>query len=172
MTGTFRKNFEPVADVEFNVGLIFHTGMIEYRKVEFVEPLPEYEHDFGSISAGAKTVPTQPEELKMGSLWLAQLRIFIVTANVEIEAWQPKTIGKWGTAKVLFRVTEHIPVEHSQVSEHFVWEDKPPYYVAYNTGTAAVTESLVRFRGFKFLLSDKLPEKPPQVIYVPVESRG
>jgi len=171
MVGTFRKDFEPVADVENVVGLIYATGAIEYRRVEFVEPLPEHEHDFGAIAAGASTGPKQIEELKMGGKWLSQLRIFIVTANIEIEAWQPKATGKWATAKKMFRVTEHIPLDHSQVTEHFIFEDRVPFYDAFNVGTTDVTASYVRFRGFKFLLSDKI-EKPPQVIYIPIESRA
>jgi len=158
--------------VEQNVGLIFSTGAIEYRRVEFVEPLPEHEHDFGAIAAGGSTGPKQIAELEMGKNWLAQLRLFVVTADIEVEAWQPKAVGKWSTAKKLFRVTEHIPLEQSQVTEHFIFEDRVPFYDAFNVG-AAVSAAYVRFRGFKFLLSDKLPERPEgPITFIPVESRA
>jgi len=168
MSGIYREAFEPVAQIEDFVELIGSKGHIGYYRITFVETLPEYIVDFGSVSAGASIEAKQPEELKMRANEFAQYR-FEVLDDVEVTARQPKAISRWSTEKVMFKVTPLTKPEN--LTEHFVFEDNPPFYTIFNPTSYDLPRSRLRFKGFRYTL-EKVVEKPEKYIVIPVEGRG
>jgi len=162
-----REAFEPVAQIGEFVELIGSKGHIGYYRITFLESLPEYVIDFGSVSAGASLADKQPEELKMRIKEIAQYR-FEVLDDVEITAKQPRAIARWSTDKVMFKVTPLTKPE--QLTEHFVFEDNPPFYTIYNPTSYDLPRSRLRFKGFRYAL-EEVVEKPEKYIIIPVEGR-
>lgn len=167
----FKKELEPVALYDDIVGLITSTGAVSYFKVQHLEPLPEYTHDFGSIAAGNSTQISQIDAIKLGKGWLGHYRVQVVD-DIQVKAFQPKSVAKWAATELFLVSPESSP---DNLTEFFAKEDQVPFFTATNPTDYNTPMARVKFRGFKYMIEEVGREEiPPEkkVTYIPIESRG
>jgi len=167
----FAVDFEPVVQINQRVLLLPEEKCFP---VEWIEPLPLIEVDFGAISAGA-TIEKEVDQIYLGRNELGQYRFAPITADVIIkEFWSPKGARMWTTEKTAATLTWYVDyadqlVNTLQTTEFFQYEDKRKFLHLYSEG--GVTKSIVRFYGYVFILGPQIepPEKP--YISIPTTAR-
>lgn len=169
--------FEPIAKPGEHVMFWMQDKQL-FVKVVVLEPLPGLVYDFGSISAGGNTVVEDAKFLYMPDGHFAQWRPFIITDNLELEIYQPPASGRFTTRTQLLRIFKPSGItdyqkwfrDFGKLYEFYVVEDRTPIkIIAYNVGTADLSEAKVMFIGWKFRaeLVDYVPER---YVTIPVGS--
>ena len=170
----FAINFEPVAQIGERVFLLPQKTLHE---IEWIEPIPKLDLDFGAISAGATVSEVEKNELYVESDELAQWRFIPVTDKLVVTGmWCPKALKYWttknGNGDLSWNIDYmDVPVETLQLTEFFQHGIKTRVFSLKNTGTADISASIVRFYGYIFELSKKIEEIEKPYIAIPTESR-
>jgi hypothetical protein len=116
--------------------------------------LPEYQKDFGSLTAATWDRDNEDSNLEMGTNELAQLRMEILD-DFKIELKNPSSTKQWLTNKTNFYLTR-FPIDEGQdfmkaffwrASEFYIWEDTTPRFDLYSYSAQSV--SRVIFRGWR-----------------------
>jgi len=146
----------------------------EYYRVIWIEQIPPFVLDFGSISAGKKKEDVVIDFIKQSKNFLAQLR-FAPLDDVLITVKQPgvgrvKYSMKEAAAvvKIGADIIEVDPCLHT--TELFQWQDKPCLFDLENVTNYDTPMSRVLWIGIRYEL-EKIP-KPPKFTVVFTEARG
>ena len=168
----FREVFEPVVRVKENLELIPEDHPKHgYYKVLYIEQLPEFIHDFGSIAGEGSVADVKVENIYMPDSELAQYRFHPID-DLEIKIKQPSGISRFKTKHKWLAVTSrtHQQAPKMYLSEFFVIEDEGVYFTVTNPAKSTTKKSRVKFFGWRFVL-EKLAEKPDRYTPIPVGGR-
>jgi len=168
MGKAFSTEFEPVAYPGENI-LLLPTK--EAYRVEFVEQIPVIEKDFGALDADAETDSTKLTELELDDMQLGQYRMYFVDNVAITEFRQPFGAGRFvikNTVGQIDQTFQNIDFTRlSQFTEFYVFEDDVPHVKVKNISGAALSNSRIKFFGWKYYLT-KLPRIPETYKTVPV----
>jgi len=160
----FKTNFEPVFLPGETARLITSSATLNVECVA-VGALPEYQKDFGSLSAATWDTDNEDSNLEMSSLELAQLRMRIID-DMKLRFNNLGPTRQWRTAKTDFYLRQ-FPQESGEdflkeflfkASEFFVYEDDTPRFDLYSE--VALDNSRVKFSGWRFKVKE-LPKGAP-----------
>jgi len=121
--------------------------------------LPEYQKDFGSLSAATWSNNNEDSNLEMPTHELAQLRMRILD-DFKLQLKHPAAVQQWRTNKVNFYLRKY-PTEAGEdflkeymfrASEFFIYYNITPRFDLYSE--FALTEARVLFSGWRFRLED------------------
>ena len=173
------EKFEPIAKVGENLILIppssycvDNNGRLVFYKITFIEPLPEIIKDFGAVSASSSVTDQEVTELYVYDNQLAQYRIYPIS-DVQIKVKQPKASTRYATKNTVSYISKFTKPDN--LREIFIFSDKnATYFDIINPRAEALSESLVRFVGWKFILApiivDSLQQLPKTYTVVPLET--
>lgn len=117
--------------------------------------LPEYQKDFGTVTAAQWLSDQEDSNLEMGTGELAQFRMAILD-DFKLELKNPAPQDQWRTAATTFYLPK-FPTDPNEdwfkellfaMSEFFVYEDDTPRFNLYSE--FGLTISRVLFRGWRF----------------------
>lgn len=146
----FRAELEPVVDC----GDIVHLMPIDkYYLVEFVEPIPCIEYDFGPMHEGEVKANVELTFLYMPKNELAQWR-FIVVDPIKIVGFKQPRYPKWITRDTCGTPYSEFPnVEFgSNLMEWYQFEDIKAFFDI--KALQDIPCSRIRFFGFRFHLTE------------------
>jgi hypothetical protein len=155
----FKKDFEPVV----NVGEFLRLMPVDkYFEVEFVEPIPAIDHDFGILSAGQVLKDQELSFLYMPDNELAQYRM-IPLDDIEITEFRQGKTPKWttkDTSGYIPPASDYLAAisENLQLTEWYQFEYKTKAFITIRA-RSNVSTSRIRFYGYRFVLRE-VP-KPP-----------
>jgi len=162
-TGAFVKDLEPIAKVDENVQLI-GGGSVVFARIVYIEPLPSIRHDFGSLSAGSSTSPTEFTELRMPEDELGQFRLAPLD-NITFQVNQKRSTQRFATQQTVSSI--EASVFRDNLSEIFVLELDAPFLTVTNPTSSTLPKTRVVASGFRYQL-DRLVGKPAKFTTVPV----
>lgn len=119
--------------------------------------LPEYEKDFGPLTAATWKEDQEDENLELGQNEFAQMRM-IIKDDFKLKIKNPSATELWRTAKQSFYLRQ-FPTDTGQdwekrmlwrMSEFYIWEDNTPRFNLYSE--VAQSKARVLFRGWKFFI--------------------
>ena len=156
----YSNSFEPIL-LEGHTATLYGSGQaVEGLNVvcKAVGALPEYQKDFGALTAATWDTDNEDTNLEIGTMELAQYRMRILD-DMQVRLKNPSSVQQWRTNKTNFYLPMY-PQEEGQdwlknflwkVSEFFVFEDdNTPRFDLYSAKTLAT--SRVLFSGWKFKL--------------------
>ena len=123
-----------------------------------VGAMPEYQKDFGSLTAATWSNDNEDTNLEMGTMELSQMRMRVVD-DMKVRLKNPAAVQQWRTLRTSFYLPQ-FPTEEGyewlrefyfQQSEFFVFEDDAtPRFDLYSP--VALSTSRVIFSGWRFKL--------------------
>ena len=159
MAERYNENFDPIL-LEGHTAILFGAELppegLSVRCVT-VGALPEYQKDFGSLTAATWDQDNQDTNLEMGKFELAQLRMRVLD-DIKVRLKNPSPVSQWRTMNTTF----HLPMfpagdsetflKHYfwRASEFFTFEDDIPAFDLYSD--VALTTSRITFAGWRFKL--------------------
>ena len=167
----FKTNFEPVFLPGETARLITANETVDVQCVA-VGALPEYQKDFGALTAATWDTDNEDTNLEMSTLELSQLRMRVVD-DMKLRFNNLAPTRQWRTAKTDFYLRQ-FPQESGEdflkeflfkASEFFIFEDDTPRFDFYSD--VALATSNVKFSGWRFKVR-RLPvgAKPRMEIWV------
>ena len=135
-----------------------------------VGALPEYQKDFGALTATTWDENNEDTNLEMSTLELAQHRMRVVD-DIKLRFNNLAPTRQWRTSKADFYLRQ-FPQETGEeflksymfkASEFFIYEDDTPRFDFYSD--IALTTSRVKFSGWRLKLK-KIPTRGKAVIWV------
>ena len=120
-----------------------------------VGALPQYQKDFGALTAATWDTDNEDTNLEMGQMELAQYRMRIQD-DIKARLKNPAAVQQWRTAKTNFELPQFPTGDESiflknflwMASEFFVWEDTTPRFDLYSSVT--LTTARILFSGWRF----------------------
>ena len=170
----FSLHFEPVAQIDERIFLLPEKTLHE---IEWIEPIPKLDLDFGGIAAGSTISEVEKNEIYVNDNELAQWRFIPITDKLVATGMAcPKALKCWTTKNESGNLSWNVdymdvPVETLQLTEFFQYKSKTRVFSLKNTGTADISASIVRFYGYIFILSKKIEEIEKPYISIPTQSR-
>jgi len=167
----YREEFEPIALPGEYIKVIGAGGKnnVKYFRVIAIEPLPVYEHDFGSINAGETKEKQEVQALYVPRGQLAQYRVRVID-NIRLYMYQPRSDSKFTTKKAKFYISPEIAgTDFVNLTEFYVFEDQSVYFDVENPGTSNLSNARVQFAGFKYVL-EEVKEEPERYTTVAVQA--
>ena len=150
----YKTNFEPVLLPGETARLITSSKTLDVSCVA-VGALPEYQKDFGALTAATWDTDNEDTNLEMGTLELSQLRMRILD-DMKLRFNNLAPTRQWRTSKTDFYLRQY-PQEAGQdflkeflfkASEFFIYEDDTPRFDFYSD--VALTTSRVLFSGWRY----------------------
>lgn len=122
-----------------------------------VGALPEYQKDFGALTAAAWDNDNEDTNLEMSDMHLAQVRMRVIT-DMKVQLKHPSPTSQWRTSKTNFYLrkfpdgTDNFLQKYLwMASEFFVWEDTTPRFDLYSE--LAQTTAEIIFSGWRFKMA-------------------
>jgi len=155
----YDPQFKPILEVGHTVllkGSGFKTTGEAYRCLA-IDALPEYQKDFGALTAATWDTDNEDTNLELETYELGQLRMMVLD-DVKVRLKNPAAVAKWRTGKTNFFLPR-FPSEAAQewykeyvfrLSEFFYWEAATPRFDLYSL--IATSEARIVFTGWKFKL--------------------
>jgi len=152
----FKPNFDPVMLPGETAQIITESDKFEAECVA-VGALPQYEKDFGALTAATWDTDQQDTNLEMQENELSQLRMRVLD-NMEVRFNNLAATRQWRTAKTNFTLRQ-FPQDLGddwlkelmfKQSEFFIYEDDIPSFDLYST-LATLTARII-FSGWRFRL--------------------
>lgn len=153
----YRMPFEPVL-LEGMTANIFGSELPpEGKPIQCVsvDALPEYQADFGALTAATWDTDQEDSNLELADMELAQMRMR-VQDDMRVRFKNPSSVMKWRTRSASFWMPQ-FPIDPEDVflkeylwaaSEFFIWEDHTPRFDLYSE--VATSEARILFSGWKF----------------------
>jgi len=167
---------EPVALIDENVCMMTEAGRT-YVRIKCIEAIPEIQHDFGALAAGAETGYVELTDIYVNMKnQFAQIRFFPID-NIEVYAKQPQACQKWCATKVMGKVSKWIDEYNGcgcgnfNLTEIFQHGDQTLMFNIVNPDTVAITKSRILIFGFVYTY-EKLAVQPAQYTAVPMVACG
>ena len=167
----YKTNFEPVFLPGETATLITSAETVVVECVA-VGALPEYQSDFGALTAATWDTDNEDANLEMQTHELAQLRMRVLD-DMKLRFNNLAPTRQWRTAKTDFYLRQ-FPQEAGQeflkeflfkASEFFIYEDDTPRFDFYSD--IALATSKVLFSGWRFRVRElKGAPKPVKCIWV------
>lgn len=162
-------DFQPILLPGETVHLVTASGERDVV-VKAVGALPEYVHDFGSVTGTTWTLNQSPNVLEMNTGELAQFRVRVL-ADIQLYLKNPASTEQWRGTNQKFFLPKY--PEDDEVlrrfmfaaSEFFVWKDEYPTWDIYPYFTS--TKTPVAFSGYRF---STRPSKVPGKVTLYVNS--
>jgi len=170
----FAIKFEPVAQIDERVLLLPQKTLHE---IEWIEPIPKLDLDFGAINAGETLSEIIKDEIYVEADELAQWRFIPITENVIVtEMSSPKVAKYWSTKNSTGEVSWNVDymdaiVENLQLTEFFQYKNDTRAFTVTNIGSANLSASYIRFYGYVFELSSKIEPVEKPYVSIPTRSR-
>jgi len=122
-----------------------------------VGALPEYEYDFGALTAATWDRDNEVTDLEMGTYEMSQMRVRVID-DFKLQIKHPSSVQQWRTLRASFYLnrwpidpTEDFLKEYLfKASEFFIWEDITPRFDLYSDLARATSK--VVFSGWRFKL--------------------
>ena len=156
MSKVFSSEFDPILLPRETAHII--TSNMEFdAECVAVGALPEYEKDFGSLTAATWDTDNEDANLEMSNNELAQLRMRVLD-DVKVRFNNLAPTRQWRTSKADFYLRQ-FPLESGEdflkeflfkASEFFVFGDDTPRFDFYST--IALATARVKFSGWRFRL--------------------
>jgi len=162
---------KPIALIGENIYLLPED---RYYRVAWIEQMPPFVVDFGSIAAGEKIENKVLDFLKQPPEWLAQVR-FVPLDDVLITVMQPRGKTKYASLKEGGAIIKIGPdlIQFDQclhTTELFQWQDKSTLFTLENPTNYDTPMSRVLFIGIRYWLKE-IP-KPPKFTTVFTQAAG
>jgi len=168
----FKTNFEPVLLPGEQARIITESERFDAECVA-VGALPEYEHDFGALTAATWDTDQEDSNLELPEQELAQLRMRVMDYML-VRFNNLAATRQWRTAKTNFVLGQFPQTEGNdfmkeflfKASEFFVYHDDTPRFDLYSTN--AQVAARIIFSGWRFRIK-KLANniaRPTKVIWV------
>jgi len=150
----YKTNFEPIFLPGETAHLITSSGEYNVECVA-VGALPEYEKDFGALTAATWDSDNEDTNLEMVDKELSQLRMRVLD-DMKLRFNNLGSTRQWRTSKTDFYLRQ-FPQDTGQdflkeflfkASEFFIWEDDTPRFDFYSD--IALTKSRVLFSGWRY----------------------
>jgi len=167
----FKRIFEPLVRVG---GTIITEPKGNAYKVVYIEQTGIIEHDFGSIGANSTIYDQVIDSIAMHKNELGQFRMFfvdnIVLENIRLPLGAGRFVlkNKTGFIDNTFQSTALGLDYFSQFTEIYVFEDNVPVVNVRNPSSTALTNSRIRFFGYKYVLRPTTELVEP-IVRVPTE---
>ena len=159
-TGLFWTNFEPILQPREMAHLVTASQELDVECVA-VGALPEYQKDFGALTAATWDTDNEDTNLEMNTLELSQLRMRVID-DMRLRFNNLSPTRQWRTSKTDFYLKQ-FPTEAGEdflkeflfkASEFFIYENDTPRFDFYSE--IALDTSRVKFSGWRFKVK-KLP---------------
>ena len=163
----FKTSFEPILLPGETAHIITEKEAIDVKCVA-VGALPEYQKDFGAVTAAAWLTDKEDTNLEMSTLGFSQLRMRILD-DMKLRFKNLGSTTQWRTGKTEFYLRK-FPTEPGQdflkeflfkASEFFIFEDDTPRFEFYSD--VAIATSRVIFSGWRFRLAKLLTNQVGKV---------
>lgn len=150
----YKTNFEPVFLPGETAKLITTSQVVDVECVA-VGALPEYQKDFGALTAATWDTDNEDTNLEMATWELSQLRMRVID-DMKLRFNNLAPTRQWRTSKTDFYLRQ-FPQESGEdflkeflfkASEFFVFEDDTPRFDFYST--VALATSRVLFSGWRY----------------------
>ena len=160
----FKTNFEPVFLPGETARLITASATIDVECAA-VGALPEYQKDFGALTATTWDTDNEDTNLEMATFELSQLRMRVVD-DMQLRFNNLAPTRQWRTAKTDFYLKQ-FPEESGEdflkeflfkASEFFIYEDDTPRFDFYSD--IALLTSRVKFSGWRFKVKKLMAGTP------------
>ena len=164
MAHVFQAQFEPVFLPGETARLITASATVDVECVA-VGALPEYQKDFGALTATTWDTDNEDTNLEMGTLELSQLRMRVLD-DMKLRFNNLAPTRQWRTAKTDFFL-EQFPQQAGEdflkeflfkASEFFIFETDTPRFDFYSP--IALATSRVKFSGWRYKVKE-LPKGVP-----------
>lgn len=150
----FKTDFDPIMLPNEHAHLITASEEFDVECIA-VGALPEYEKDFGALTAASWDTDQEDTNLEMASNELAQLRMRVVD-DMKVRLNNLSPTRQWRTSKTDFYLRKFPEPEEGvwlrnfvfKSSEFFIWEDDTPRFDFYSP--LAKTKAEVIFSGWRF----------------------
>ncbi len=159
MATRYSKDFDPIL-LERQTANLFGSGLpgdgLPVRCLA-VGALPQYEKDFGALTAGVWLEAQTDSNLIVPRMTLAVYRMKVIT-DMRVRLLNPSAIKQWRTRDTTFYLPPY-PYEGSNAEQQYVWrqgefmvfEDQSyPGFDLYSR--VASTVSIVQFSGWRYAL--------------------
>jgi len=162
-SGTFAKDLEPIAKVDENLKII-GGGSTVFAKIVYIEQIPSIRHDFGSLSPGSSTSPTEYTELRMPEDELGQFRLTPID-NITFQVNQKRSTQRFATQQTIASIEPSLLRDN--LTELFVLELDAPFITVTNPTGDTLPKTRIIASGFRYQL-ERLVGQPAKFTTVPV----
>ena len=167
----YKTNFEPILLPGETARLITSSETVDVECIA-VGALPEYQKDFGALTAATWDTDNEDANLEMQTNELSQLRMRVID-DMKLRFNNLAPTRQWRTSKTDFYL-KRFPVDSGEdflkeflfkASEFFVYEDDTPRFDFYSD--IALATSRVVFSGWRLRVKElKGAPKPVKTIWV------